>query len=246
MALQEEFEVAGNWLFRWRSFLPFVLVIPLLMALGQFVQSKPDFWMREVWECFCLLVSLAGAAIRVGTVGFVPARTSGRPTVGQVAASLNTTGCYSIVRHPLYLANFLIWLGMVMFLMVWWFILLFVAMFWLYYERIMYAEEQFLRRQFGESFVAWASRTPAFVPNPFLWQKPSMPFSLKSVLRREYTTVLGLALGYPILDAIEDSCVLGRLYVEQYGIVLAGVGTVAYLVLRTLKKKTRLLDAEGR
>jgi len=246
MALQEEFAAQGYWLFRWRSFLPIVLVLPLLMALGQFANADHDFWLREEWECLCLLISLLGAGLRVLTVGFVPANTSGRNTRSQLAESLNTTGCYSVVRHPLYFANFLIWLGIAMFLNVWWFVFLFVTMFWLYYERIMFAEEQFLSRQFGQQFVEWSKRVPAFIPNPWKWQKPNLPFSFKTVLRREYTTFFGLAVGYPVLDVIEDTCMFGYLYVEQFCIVLACIGAVVYLVLRTVKKKTHLLHVEGR
>ncbi|MGB8874133.1 MAG: hypothetical protein WCC75_12145, partial [Desulfobaccales bacterium] len=44
--------------------------------------------------------------------GLPPRGTSGRNTQGQVAETLNTTGIYSLVRNPLYLGNFLIWLGL--------------------------------------------------------------------------------------------------------------------------------------
>ncbi len=246
MALQEELEVAGNWLFRWRSYLPLVLLVPMLMALGQFTCSAHDAAWREVWELLCLLVSMTGAGLRILTVGFVPARTSGRNTHGQQAEALNTTGSYSIVRHPLYLANFLIWLGIALFLGVWWFVFLFVTLFWLYYERIMYAEEQFLRRQFGQLFVDWSNRVPAFIPNPLKWQRPAMPFSVKTVLKRECATIFAIAIGFPAFDLVEDTCLFGSLHVAHFFIVLACAGTAVYLLLRALKKRTRLLDVEGR
>lgn len=246
MALQEEFERTGNWLFRWRSFLPVALAVPLLMALVQFARSGQNQGLSEIWEGLCLLTSLLGAGVRALTVGFVPVHTSGRNTRSQVAGSLNTTGAYSIMRHPIYVGNFLIWLGFVMFLGIWWFVFLFIAMFWLYYERIMYAEEQFLRRQFGEAFVEWSNHVPAFIPNPFLWRNPSMPFSLRTVLRREYTTVFALAVGYAVLDVLEDTVSRGFLHVEAFCAVLACFGATAYMVLRTLKKRTHLLDVSGR
>ena len=73
--------------------------------------------------------------------------TSGRNTSeGQVADTINQTGMYSMVRHPLYVGNFIMWLGIALFTASIWFVLLFIAVYWLYYERIMYAEEQFMRR----------------------------------------------------------------------------------------------------
>ena len=60
-----------------------------------------------------------------------------------------------------------------------WFILFFIVAYWLYYERIMIAEEQFLTKKFGDRYTGWASVTPAFVFNFKLWKKNEIPFSLK-------------------------------------------------------------------
>ena len=59
-------------------------------------------------------------------MGFAPRGTSGRNTLGQVAEVLNTSGMYSVVRNPLYLGNFVIWLGLALFIKVWWCILIVV------------------------------------------------------------------------------------------------------------------------
>ncbi|MEI3423359.1 MAG: hypothetical protein V8R91_21190 [Butyricimonas faecihominis] len=45
------------------------------------------------------------------------------------------------------------------------FIAIFVLAYWLYYERIMYAEEQFLRNKFGVAYINWAEITPTILPN---------------------------------------------------------------------------------
>ena len=50
--------------------------------------------------------------MRFYTVGTTPKETSGRNTNQQVAAVLNSTGMYSMLRHPLYLGNYLIWVGL--------------------------------------------------------------------------------------------------------------------------------------
>ncbi|NLL27934.1 MAG: DUF1295 domain-containing protein [Bacteroidales bacterium] len=43
---------------------------------------------------------------------FIPKGISGKNTEKQIADFLNTKGMYSIVRHPLYLGDFLMWLGL--------------------------------------------------------------------------------------------------------------------------------------
>lgn len=107
MPLKQELETQGNWLFRYRSFLP---IIVLALGLGVFIQNvllKNDNDCSLFFEMLCLAVSILGLIIRVYTVGFTPHNTSGRNTkAGQVADELNTTGIYSTTRNPLYLGNF--------------------------------------------------------------------------------------------------------------------------------------------
>ncbi len=111
MSLQEELEKQGIWLFRYRGTLPLiVLLIGTILYLRTEIYPE-TFFLEETpyeiyFEMLCLLVSLFGLAIRVYTVGYTPRNTSGRNIKKQVADKLNTTGIYSIVRHPLYLGNF--------------------------------------------------------------------------------------------------------------------------------------------
>ena len=170
MSLRDEFVSQGNWLFRWRSYLPFVLLIVTGMAYSQFAWPFHSESLHEAWEYACMAISFFGMFVRILTVGCAPAKTSGRNTSSQLAAQLNTTGIYSIVRHPLYVGNYLIGLGIVSVLWVWWLPVIYTLLFWLYYERIMFAEEAFLEKQFGETFRKWASVTPAFWPNFSLWR----------------------------------------------------------------------------
>ena len=57
-----------------------------------------------------------------------------------------------------------------------WFALVATLAYWIYYERIAYAEEEFLSRRFGARHLAWAQRTPAFVPRLAGWRAPALPF----------------------------------------------------------------------
>jgi protein-S-isoprenylcysteine O-methyltransferase Ste14 len=154
MALQEEFEKQGIWLFRYRSFIPFaILVIGIIVFVQSELRAGEILLKSEPYDQWYLLAGILvcffGFAIRVYTVGHTPVNTSGRNAKYQIADQLNTTGIYSTVRHPLYLGNFFMWLGPVMLTANLWFIVVFMMFYWLYYERIMYSEEQFLRRKFG-------------------------------------------------------------------------------------------------
>ena len=50
-------------------------------------------------------------------------------------------------------------------LKVWWLPVIYSLAFWIYYERIMFAEEAFLRQKFGETYRRWAATTPS-PPSP--------------------------------------------------------------------------------
>lgn len=246
MPLREEFEQQGNWLFRWRSYLPLLLAPLFLLAVVNYRPLGDDPALDRGWWLACLGLSFAGLWLRCLTVGRAPRGTSGRNTFGQVAEQLNTTGIYSVVRHPLYLANFIIWLGPVLALRQAWFVLTVCLLYWLYYERIMFAEEEFLRRKFGEAYVAWASRTPAFLPRPRRWRPAELPFSLKTVLKREYSGFFGIIATFVGLQFMLRLVFHRDLRVEPFWLALFVVGLVTHLTLLTLKKATNVLYVEGR
>lgn len=246
MTLKEELEKQGRWLFRWRSYMP-LLVLPLLLAAvkdADYLDRIGGYATEELWHIFCLAISFLGLVVRCMTVGHAPGGTSGRNTRKQVATTLNTTGMYSIMRHPLYLGNFLIMLGIAMFLGVWWLPAFAILMFWLYYERIMIAEEEFLKGKFGDHYLKWADRTPAFLPKFTGWRKPDLPFSLKTVLAREYTGLFVLTTSLAFLDNLEDIFLENE--VDWPWTLVFAAGFILYASLRFLKKKTRLLYVEGR
>jgi protein-S-isoprenylcysteine O-methyltransferase Ste14 len=246
MGLREEFEATGNWLFRRRGYLPLLLFPLLLIATRESAYPSGDHGLDLAWEAFCLLLALVGLALRIGTVGFVPRDTSGRNTGGQLAGSLNTSGFYSVVRHPLYLGNYLMWLGVALFPRSWWAPVIVTLVFWLYYERIMFAEEEFLRRRFGPLYTSWAATTPAFLPRPHLWRRPGARFCLLTVLRREHSTLLALIASLTALELAGDYGYTGRLIVDPvWGTALA-VTLVLCLAVRAVKHRTRLLHVEGR
>jgi len=247
MALREEFERTGNWLFRWRGYLPLVLILPMLLGMHHPDYLRQDRSGQDVWALYCLAVTLVGLGIRAITVGFVPAGTSGRNTHdGQIAETLNTSGIYSLVRHPLYVGNFVMWLGVSMFCGIWWLTVLMALVFWIYYERIMFAEEEFLRRKFGEAYMAWAEVTPAFLPRLRGWKRPELRFSLRTVLRREHPAILATCLIFFLLEAYQRVVIRGewRPNLLWTGIFVAGL--VVSLTLRTLKRNTSLLAVDGR
>jgi protein-S-isoprenylcysteine O-methyltransferase Ste14 len=251
MALQESFEKQGNWLFQKRSFLPLIIVIIggfwyVYLLLSERV-SMNYWWVDGLFLC----VGFLGLGIRIFTVGFTPKGTSGRNTgVGQVAEQLNSSGIYSMVRHPLYLGNFFMWLAPVLMLSDLWFTLFFCAFYWIYYERIMFAEEQFLRKKFGQQYLDWANKTPAFFPRFSLYKKANLEFSLKNVLKREYNGFFNLVFIMTLLRAVGHLVsvfILKETFcLDIPWIIIFSGAFVIFISLKIIKKFTKILDVTGR
>ncbi len=246
MPLREEFENTGAHLFRWRSYLPLLSIGIVLLALRHYTYLANSEKMDAIWDAVCMSISYFGLAIRILTIGYTPRGTSGRNTRQQQADVLNTSGIYSTVRHPLYLGNFFMGLGISLFAHLWWLTLIYMLIFWLYYERIMFAEEAFLRTKFGEEYMGWATATPAFLPRFKNYMKTSSSFSLKNVLRREYNGFFAVILLMFLFEQTGDWVVKKRLEFDTYWIFIVSVGFVIWFVLRVLKKHTSLLNVDGR
>ncbi len=110
----------------------------------------------------------------------------------------------------------------------------------------MLAEEEFLRKKFGEPYLKWTENTPAFFPQfGKKWRKPELPFSFKNVLRREYSTLFAIIAGFTFLDLAEDFFAYGKFEFDWGWITFFVAGLIIYVILRALKK-SGIFDVKGR
>lgn len=239
MAMRDEMEGSGEWLFRSRSYLPIPVLLLLLITLRDPVLHGGVRALHG-WDLFCLFVGLAGLAIRCVSIGYAADGTSSRRTRDLTTAELNTSGLYSVVRHPLYLGNFLLWMGPTLFCRSLPLAVIVMLVFWVYYERIMLAEEQQLRVQFGERFEEWARQTPAFVPRLSQWRKPSSRFRGHKVLLSESNSLLALLVVLLSFELLVNLAWTGTIVVDEWWIIPAviSVGTALYArIYKTLRKR---------
>lgn len=248
MALVHSLEKNGNFLFKYRGQIPVVLFLMAIPAIYftdyDFLKGEDD--LKLILTIVAALISFSGQVIRAIAIGTSNKHTSGRNTKEQVAEALNTRGIYSTVRHPLYLGNYFMWIGIVVYTFNIWFILVISLMFWLYYERIMFAEERFLEKKFGQSYVDWSMKVPAFWPSFKNHEKTPIPFSMKTILRREYSGVTATIIGFVFIDFFRDWFTTGEVqWKMNHGIVII-IALLISLVFRTLKHNTKILFEEDR
>ena len=236
MALKNEFVVTGNWLFKYRSFLP-LIIIPFLFYC---ILTPLEIYIQKILLYTGITISYMGECIRIFTIAYVPAGTSGRNTKQQLASTLNKHGIYSTVRHPLYLGNFFIFLGPFIFTGNIYGIIIFILIFWIYYERIMFAEEAFLMDKFDDEYQEWSLNTPAFIPHPVLYSRINTKFSLNKVLESEYSGICGVIVIFSILLAYRNYYFNVIPILTDNWKVLFIVNTMLYISLRSYKKIMRI------
>ncbi len=244
MALVNELEKQGNVLFKYRGQFPvflFLMAVPVLY----WTTSNFDDAEKTALTAIAVLLSVLGFVFRAIAIGTSQKNTSGRNREKQVADALNTTGLYSTLRHPLYFGNYFMWIGIVFFTFNFWFVLVATLLFWLYYERIMFAEERFLERKFGDAYLNWAGSIPAFIPSFKNYVKNKVPFSFKTILRREYNGITATILAFIYVDVLRYWFAGSFEWTTQYTI-WTSVAVAVTVILRTVKKKTKLLHEPDR
>jgi protein-S-isoprenylcysteine O-methyltransferase Ste14 len=219
---------AGEFSFRYRGYLLPVAVV-LLFIPSPTLNSDPS-----IPAAVGLIISLLGQAIRIATVGLEYIIRGGRDH-RVYAEDLVTTGLYSHVRNPMYVANFFLALGLgiasnsVVFLICG--VLISVTM----HRAIVAAEENFLRSKFGAEYVRYCARVPRWMPglSGVFTTLKSMRFDWERVLSKEYASAFdwvsatallilvnlarqGTADDEPFLSVVCVCAIVARIVLSQF------------------------------
>jgi len=167
----------GGVLFRSRSWLP----VPfLLLAL-----LVPAHATRANWILGAALI-IPGELIRLAGVAAAGTVTRRRSRDVQ---RLVTYGIFRWVRNPLYVGNFLIWMGFVLISGVPWLVPLAILVFAIEYYFIVAYEEGVLESIFGREYLDYKRTTPRWVPSAPKTRE-SGPHDWGEAVRSEISTFL--------------------------------------------------------
>jgi protein-S-isoprenylcysteine O-methyltransferase Ste14 len=241
---QLELARSGEALFKVRGkFLKYVGILSIAVAYfhgasGPFISASAN----TAWFLAAFGVAAGGALFRIVTSGHAALGTSGSNKVGAVAAQLNTTGPYSLVRNPLYLGRILNFTGIAMLSGSWVCGALTFLVSILVYERISVYEEEFLREEFGEAHSEWAEEVPFLMPRFRGWKKPKYPFWIRRCIKREEKKIIWLLTVVAACDFAQrgfDPSQLPDNLVWYY--IWAG-GLLTYMASRGLRYFTKTYD----
>jgi hypothetical protein len=111
----------------------------------------------------------------------------------------------------------------------------------------MFAEERFLERKFGQTYIDWSMKIPAFIPSFKNYVKTEMNFSLKAVLRREYSGVLATLIAFNFIVLVRQFFFPGSFNFSQELLLKINVPIVIMVAsLKFLKKFTHVLSDSSR
>ena len=164
-----------------------------------------------------ILIALLGQLLRFWAWG-----SNARTKVG-----VRTRGPYALLRHPLYLGNLCIVVGLLVMFNNPWAYLICGLPFVLLYHTIAQVEEERMQKRFGEEYVAYiASGVPRFIPAlrdlPEA-KRTSRPFHWRLALKKEYESLLGLVAGVIVLEMYEEVLWQGIEKVQGKVVVLLGL-----------------------
>ena len=114
------------------------------------------------WLLGVVLIAL-GESIRLAGVAAAGTVTRRRSRTVQ---RLVTYGIFAWMRNPLYVGNFLIWMGFTVISDVLWFLPVAIVLFAVEYTLIVKYEEGVLESIFGAEYLAYKHRTPRWFPQP--------------------------------------------------------------------------------
>jgi protein-S-isoprenylcysteine O-methyltransferase Ste14 len=145
---------AGAVLFRNRSWLPVPFLLVALLA-----PAHPG---AANWIAGAVLIVI-GEWVRLAGVAAAGTVTRRRSRDVQ---RLVTYGIFRWVRNPLYVGNFLIWMGFVVISGVMWFLPVAIVIFGIEYSLIVAYEEGVLESIFGRDYLEYRATTPRWIPRP--------------------------------------------------------------------------------
>lgn len=132
---------------------------------------------------YALSIMAAGIFIRIWATGYI-----------HKDKEVTTAGPYKLLRHPLYLGNFIEGLGFAFFANVWQLTILYILVFSVVYYKKMRLEEAYLRKQFDGRYEIYQKTTPMFIPNlSQVFQNDGINFNWRTVIQnREHLNVMGV------------------------------------------------------
>jgi protein-S-isoprenylcysteine O-methyltransferase Ste14 len=168
----------GRIFFKIRDYTP----LPLILAM--FICANPSILSASIG----IFLIFIGELIRIHSVSYIG--TISRTRSSSLGSKLIQEGPFSLIRNPLYAANFLITLGFVIFSNIQWIIVVATLGFIIQYHFIVIFEEAILQDKFGDTYTKYQTTVPRWLPRNFKNNQLINPF--KIAIKSENRTITAI------------------------------------------------------
>ena len=234
----------GNFFFKYRNQLFIFLYALLLVPSPELITEAsfgPGYWKIALWVG--LFITTLGVVIRGLTIGLTFIERGGKELKIH-ADALITRGLFTHCRNPLYVGNNLMLFGLGILSNSLIYIVVVVPVFLFIYQCIIYAEEDFLTKKFGQSYIDYCSKVNRWLPNLKGIGKTlsSMEFNWAKCMLTENNTQIFWATGVFLTLIFKFPFIFGENpWTRHYFMItVLPLFVVYYLVLRWLRKSGRI------
>jgi protein-S-isoprenylcysteine O-methyltransferase Ste14 len=238
----------GNFFFKYRNWI-FILFYAALFVPSLPLFSAAECGARYYWwpVVLGLLITCTGQGIRGLTIGLayiVRGGKEGKP----YAEGLITEGIFRHCRNPLYVGNILMLLGVGILANSVFYVAFMMPLFSFIYQAIVLAEEDFLRKKFGQGFDNYCRDVNRWWPSlrGIGSTLRSMEFNWKRWILKEHTTQFIWLLGIVSLLAAPLPELRYPELLEGCALPPRRIFTVSVALLCALYALIRMLKKSGR
>lgn len=195
----------GDFLFKYRNaiFPAFLIVLFFSFKTRHAYYNDPD--LEEIKDKIAVGITVCGLLLRGAVIGFRYIKRGG-VNKKVYAEHLVTDGFFAVCRNPLYVANFIIYAGVLLMHGAPGVFFIGMAFFGFAYTAIVAAEEYFLRKEFGAAYDAYCADVPrwGFRLSRLRGATAGMKFNLKRALVKDYGTIANAIVSLTLLEVMED------------------------------------------
>ncbi|MCX5704077.1 MAG: isoprenylcysteine carboxylmethyltransferase family protein, partial [Candidatus Omnitrophica bacterium] len=178
----------------------FIAVVAIVFFPAIFFRRSNSYLYDGIMEITGIVLILLGQLLRVSARGYKSEHSNN-------SRSLIQGGPYALVRNPMYLGILLIGLGIVAILFKWWVVGIFLLVFIIRYQLLIFKEEKKLAALFPGTYQDYQRSVPRILPSISMIAKKDvgeyLPLKL-SWLKKEIGSVLTVLFITLVLESWED------------------------------------------
>lgn len=230
----------GDFFFKYRNFIFPIFLLVLLLGKRPPSQYFGSDEAEDIVDTLATALAFAGLSLRGAVIGFSYIKRGGL-NKKVYAENLVTDGFFAVCRNPLYVGNFMIYIGLLLKHGDPLVLVLGTAFFMFVYTAIVAAEEFFLRHEFGEAYREYCRDVPRW---RMKWARlkgatEGMKFNLKKALVKDYGTIINVVVTMTILELLEQTSAQEATQSPNWVMFASIIGVVVAvgLVIRIAKRR---------